>query len=99
MKLLIIAALIAMAPVPVSAGTPQQHIPIQQVDKPDMQDVQAFGDICMAIATGKLTVQTVVDELNLDTKTKQQALVNECTLYLQGVEDGIASVHSDGPTT
>lgn len=104
MKSLIIAAMLALAPATVlAADAPTTHIPLQAIQKPDEQKLQATANVCANLLMGKLTVQQVVDGLHLDTVEKQQQLVDTCSLYIQGLEDGVAleqaSHQQELPTT
>jgi hypothetical protein len=100
MKAMLIAALMALTPVSASAQT--AHIPMQSVTAPTKQQLEGTADICVAILSEQATPQEVIDKLHLDTKEKQQSLLTMCSVYLQGVQDGMEAsgthVQQDVPT-
>jgi hypothetical protein len=93
MKSIVIAALLAMTPVPAYAAVPTQSTSISQV-------VETTSNICIAVATRKMTFEEVSQKLKLS-KDDQQFLAFSCMMYLQGVRDGVEAIQSqqEVPTT
>jgi hypothetical protein len=85
MKALILGALLALTPIPALA----QHVTPLDVTFPTKENLAQVGAVCMGVATKEITVQEILDTLKLDTLEEQQEFVNTCSIYFQGLSDGL----------
>lgn len=93
MKALILAAALAFAPVAAHAAPPADNAPITD------EEVMQRAEICVGNAIGKLTANTVVQGLQLDTLRKKRDFVLQCKMLILGIEAGEAGARKRTPTT